>query len=145
MRNIFKEGLWRAYIASAIKIAIAISKPLNKESENLMFTLAELRNKFRAVSPLEALEYLDSIFKSGKLPDDYRPPLMTIWLASGSSFRGYLIDARREKDHAFVFSQEIVTDADDAADICYVYGSRIEAVTIWDVDDHPEGLLPRPK
>ena len=110
-----------------------------------MFTIEELRKRFRASSPLEALEYLNAVLKNPKLPEDYRPPLLTVYLASGSTFRGYLVDASGEKDHTFVFSLEIQNEQDDAADLCYVYGSRIEAVTVWNVDDQPAGIMPRPK
>jgi hypothetical protein len=110
-----------------------------------VFTIDELRKRFRSASPLEALEYLSNALKSPKLPDDYAPPLLTVWLASGSSFRGYLVDASGGADHTFVFSLELQNEQDGAADLCYVYGSRIEAVTVWNVDDHPAGLMPRPK
>lgn len=128
---IFLHGHWPQTIGSCTNCR-----------EDELYSNLELRKKFRATSPLEALRQLASVQLSVTEEDEFRPPLITVWLASGQNFRGYLVNASTDKDHMFLFQQETETETDGAADLIYVYGSRIEAVTIWNVDDQPEDTFP---
>lgn len=105
-------------------------------------TLAQLRKKYRPASTAEVLDGLAAIFDDPKVPEEYIPPLLTVVLASGHSFRGYLLGVQGEKEKTYLFSLEIQHEGDGAADLAYVQGGRIELVTVWNVDDYP-GTLPR--
>lgn len=108
-----------------------------------MMTLAELRKKYRAATPIEVLENLAAIVADPRTPEDYMPPILTIQLCSGGSFRAYLVNAAvNGTEPSFVFSLEVVNETDGAADLCYTMGKDIEAVTVWNVDDY-KGILPR--
>jgi hypothetical protein len=99
-----------------------------------MMSLDQLRKAFPAKSPISVLLHLMSI--KGK------PPVLTVTLTSGFQFRGYLINGGMDQGPAFVFQLEVQNEGDGAADICYVNGETIQAVTVWNVDDYP-GALPK--
>jgi hypothetical protein len=109
-----------------------------------MMTLSQLRKKFRPASPVDILENLAQVCRDPATPPGYMPPVLTLVLKSGHTFKGYLVDSHSEKDSSktFLFSLEIVNEGDGAADLCYVQGSAIEALTVWNVDDY-HGILPR--
>ena len=107
-------------------------------------TLTQLHSKYRSASPIETLESLVELLKAPPKPD-FRPPMLTIALSSGYTFRGYVLNSSagaQEKEKTYVFSLEILNDADKASDLCYVLASKIDAVTVWNVEDYP-GTLPR--
>src|SRR5688572_28059438 len=108
-----------------------------------MMTLSQIRKKYRAASPQEALDNLAALMKHPNIPENYQPPVLTVVLTSGHTFRAYLCSATtdQESERTYLFSLEMAS-GDGAADLCYVLGSRIEAVTVWNVDDY-QGILPR--
>lgn len=108
-----------------------------------MMTLSELRAKYRPASPIEVLENLAAIVNDPQTPADYVPPILTIQLRSGCSFRAYLLSISSAKsERSCIFSLEIQSETDGAADLCYALAQDIEAVTVWNVDDY-KGILPR--
>jgi len=108
-----------------------------------MMTMAQLRKKYRPVTPIEALEDLAKVLRHPK-KENFSPPLITVVMNSGHTFRGYLInDSGPESvEKSFLFSIEMVNQGDGANDLIYIQGHRIESVTIWNVDDY-SGILPR--
>ena len=108
-----------------------------------MLNLKQLRHKYRAANPAEVLENLIQLIDAAADPI-YLPPILTVALRSGHTFRAYVMGSSegQEKEKTFVFSLEIINEGDGASDLCYVLGSSIEAVTVWNVEDY-HGALPR--
>jgi len=108
-----------------------------------MLTMSQLRKKYRPVSPMEALDDLSMIVNHPK-KESFSPPLLTIVMISGYTFRGYLLSGSGEEsvEKSYLFSIEMVNHGDGANDLIYVQGHRIESVTFWNAEDY-SGILPR--
>lgn len=108
-----------------------------------MMTFSQLRKKYRPASPQEVLDNLCELFDHPKVPADYKPPVLTVVLSSGHSFRGYVLESSGQGEtRSYMFSLEIENEGDGGADLMYVSANRVEAVTVWNIDDYP-GTLPR--
>ncbi len=101
----------------------------------------QLRARFQAKDPRDALdEILQTVTNA---PEGTRSPLLTIYLASGTSFKGYVLDAGGDHERHYLFIHEIKNETDGSRDLCYVNGNRIEALTVWDAEylvDEGSGL-----
>jgi hypothetical protein len=108
-----------------------------------MMTLPQLRKKYCPVSPMEALDDLAMIVNHPK-KEGFSPPLLTVVMISGNTFRAYLLSGTPEgkAEKSYLFSLETVNQGDGANDLIYVQGHRIESVTFWNVEDYA-GILPR--
>ncbi len=108
-----------------------------------MQPLSELRTKYCPVSPTAALDDLSMIVNHPK-KRDFKPPILTVVMISGNTFKGYLLSATGDEgvEKSYLFALETVNEGDGANDLIYVQGHRIESVTFWNVEDY-SGILPR--
>jgi hypothetical protein len=110
----------------------------------VMLEIRKLRKAIKPCTPIDMLDHLIASIGSLQLPDDFREPLLSIHLKSGTTYKGNVLGETGDgvnEPKCYAFSLMIEHEADEARDILYVKGDDIEAVVAWDVDDYAK-LLP---